>query len=385
MSTTTTTRSESLLPDLQRLVQDLKATCSNGSASTPRSTPGCGRRLLADREGGRTARRRGVARRLPGAGGGGLGAGLRLRPLPGGQRPDRRALPGRARRPPPGGRATATRHWFRAHPHDSDREYLLAVFARVGTLPAAARLFAGAQPAVPSARRATGPGRCSTSCEGRPGYRAPGATSRDPAGTRGSSATCTRICRRRRARSTPCCRRRSSSRSSSSTARSTPAIDEFGLEEVRMIDPTCGSGHFLLGAFRAAARRVGAAASRRRDADACWRSGRWTRSRGGPQPVRGGDRPLPAAGGGAAGLRRSRGWRTRPDFDSTSPPATACCTARSSTGATGRSTRRLPAGAGAATTLYAIEDAGGAGRASSAGSTTPSSATRPTSRSRTRR
>ena len=30
----------------------------------------------------------------------------------------------------------------------------------------------------------------------------------------------------------------------------TPAIDEFGLETVRLIDPTCGSGHFLLGAFR---------------------------------------------------------------------------------------------------------------------------------------
>ena len=29
----------------------------------------------------------------------------------------------------------------------------------------------------------------------------------------------------------------------------TPALDEFGLETVRMIDPTCGSGHFLLGAF----------------------------------------------------------------------------------------------------------------------------------------
>lgn len=29
----------------------------------------------------------------------------------------------------------------------------------------------------------------------------------------------------------------------------TPAIREFGLSEVRMIDPTCGSGHFLLGAF----------------------------------------------------------------------------------------------------------------------------------------
>jgi hypothetical protein len=28
-----------------------------------------------------------------------------------------------------------------------------------------------------------------------------------------------------------------------------PAIDEFGLENVRLLDPTCGSGHFLLGAF----------------------------------------------------------------------------------------------------------------------------------------
>ncbi|MDA0169810.1 BREX-2 system adenine-specific DNA-methyltransferase PglX [Solirubrobacter taibaiensis] len=29
----------------------------------------------------------------------------------------------------------------------------------------------------------------------------------------------------------------------------TPALAEFGLEEVRLIDPTCGSGHFLIGAF----------------------------------------------------------------------------------------------------------------------------------------
>lgn len=29
----------------------------------------------------------------------------------------------------------------------------------------------------------------------------------------------------------------------------TPAIREFGLREVRLIDPTCGSGHFLLGGF----------------------------------------------------------------------------------------------------------------------------------------
>ena len=29
----------------------------------------------------------------------------------------------------------------------------------------------------------------------------------------------------------------------------TPAIREFGFQQVRMIDPTCGSGHFLLGGF----------------------------------------------------------------------------------------------------------------------------------------
>ncbi|MFP5345501.1 MAG: BREX-2 system adenine-specific DNA-methyltransferase PglX, partial [Actinomycetes bacterium] len=34
-----------------------------------------------------------------------------------------------------------------------------------------------------------------------------------------------------------------------------PAIDEFGLEEVRLIDPACGSGHFLLGAFRGLLKR----------------------------------------------------------------------------------------------------------------------------------
>lgn len=30
----------------------------------------------------------------------------------------------------------------------------------------------------------------------------------------------------------------------------TPAIGEFGYEEIKLIDPTCGSGHFVLGAFR---------------------------------------------------------------------------------------------------------------------------------------
>ncbi|MGQ4420473.1 BREX-2 system adenine-specific DNA-methyltransferase PglX, partial [Streptomyces sp. SAS_269] len=30
----------------------------------------------------------------------------------------------------------------------------------------------------------------------------------------------------------------------------TPAVREFGFEELKMIDPTCGSGHFVLGVFR---------------------------------------------------------------------------------------------------------------------------------------
>jgi hypothetical protein len=34
-----------------------------------------------------------------------------------------------------------------------------------------------------------------------------------------------------------------------------PAIREFGLREVKLIDPTCGSGHFLLGAFERLVRR----------------------------------------------------------------------------------------------------------------------------------
>ncbi|MBQ0988188.1 BREX-2 system adenine-specific DNA-methyltransferase PglX [Streptomyces sp. F63] len=34
-----------------------------------------------------------------------------------------------------------------------------------------------------------------------------------------------------------------------------PAIREFGYEDLKMIDPTCGSGHFVLGAFRRLVRR----------------------------------------------------------------------------------------------------------------------------------
>ena len=70
-----------------------------------------------------------------------------------------------------------------------------------------------------------------------------------------------------------------------------PAIDEFGLDTVRMIDPTCGSGHFLLGGFARLFRpldEAGEQRDRRRPEGARRRLGR------GHQPVRRGDCSVPA-------------------------------------------------------------------------------------------
>jgi hypothetical protein len=81
-----------------------------------------------------------------------------------------------------------------------------------------------------------------------------------------------------------------------------PAIEEFGLDLVRMIDPTCGSGHFLIGAFerlfaRWRDREPGTAAEvlAQRAFD------RGTRS--GPQPLRHRHCPVSSAGGRSARLR----------------------------------------------------------------------------------
>ena len=80
-----------------------------------------------------------------------------------------------------------------------------------------------------------------------------------------------------------------------------------------MIDPTCGSGHFLLGGFHRlfdewATREPGTQPARR-GAEGARRGGRR-----GPQPVRRRHRALPAAGRGAAGRRACSGWREAPDF-----------------------------------------------------------------------
>ena len=103
-----------------------------------------------------------------------------------------------------------------------------------------------------------------------------------------------------------------------------PAIEEFGLEPARrrprgpaappaVIDPACGSGHFLLGAFG----RLLAAGKRTSPATDKWelirrRSGLGPRR--GQEPVRGRDRPLPPAAGRDAGRRRRRAWPSSVDF-----------------------------------------------------------------------
>ena len=83
-----------------------------------------------------------------------------------------------------------------------------------------------------------------------------------------------------------------------------PAIREFGLDEVRLIDPTCGSGHFLLGGFHAllAEWQRHEPGRRRRGAGA---EGAGRGGRRGPQSLRRGDRALPSADRGAEGVRRS--------------------------------------------------------------------------------
>jgi type I restriction-modification system DNA methylase subunit len=51
----------------------------------------------------------------------------------------------------------------------------------------------------------------------------------------------------------------------------TPALDIYTLEEVDLIDPTCGSGHFLLGAFERLGPALAAQAARQRQSGYCRR------------------------------------------------------------------------------------------------------------------
>ena len=200
----------------------------------------------------------------------GLGAELRLRAFPGRQ-PARRAAQGcRSRRAAQAGAGRARD--LLSIPSDTHRPRLPArSLRRADEVPGDEGRLRRAQPdprppelaerrrrrdldrVLPADRRRTR--ACSST------------TSPTRTGTRGSWATSTRTFPRPRARSTPCSRRPSSSRSSSSTARSTRRSRSSAWrswdtrrgsypdgrlnpdDRFKMIDPACGSGHFLLGSF----------------------------------------------------------------------------------------------------------------------------------------
>ena len=222
LMSTTTIDTGRLLADLQRLVQSLKADLLERSREVPEVDAGlrAAHRAIAERR-AHGAGVRGLARRLPRAGGGGLGAGLRLRPVHGGQRPDRRDLPGRHGRPPPPGRGRA--RGLLPRPPARQRPRLPARRLPQGRLdPGGPRPVRRGQDAALGRRplgrrRRRGCWRSGGRSTPRPA--ACGGRSESRGATRASWATCTRTSPRRPARSTRCCRRPSSSRSSSSTAR----------------------------------------------------------------------------------------------------------------------------------------------------------------------
>ena len=135
---------------------------------------------------------------------------------------------------------------------DTDRDYLLDVFRRVGSIPAARDLFAEGKtplwalgPTADGARAAAG-----RLAEDRPRDRRPGrGRSASRGATRGSWATCTRTSPRRSARSTPCSRRPTSSSGSCWTTPSRRPSTSSAWRRSGLIDPTCGSGHLVLGSF----------------------------------------------------------------------------------------------------------------------------------------
>ena len=141
--------------------------------------------------------------------------------------------------------------YFRVHPHDEDREYFLHVFKEVGKIPAAADLFSeGKTPlwaVAPSADAAknllkfwrdvnSGTGKLTRSFQVENGD------------TRFLGDLYQELSERAKKKfallQTPVF-----VEEFILDRTLTPAIGEFGLENVRMVDPTCGSGHFLLGGF----------------------------------------------------------------------------------------------------------------------------------------
>jgi len=145
--------------------------------------------------------------------------------------------------------------FFRDHPAATDRDFLLAVFARTADIPAARDLFAeGKTPlhvAGPSADAAT---RLANFWHARdddgnvPTFARPdGDTEFLGDLYQGLSED---VRKRYALLQTP-----HFVREFILDRTLDPACDEFGFHHARLIDPTCGSGHFLLGAFDRLMRR----------------------------------------------------------------------------------------------------------------------------------
>ncbi len=145
--------------------------------------------------------------------------------------------------------------YFRAHPTDTDREYLLHVFRAVAALPVAGQLFDEEHNPLWSVDPELLSGDAATRLLGLWQRIDPesGALGHDFT----DSALDTRFLGDLYQDLSEGARKQYALLQTPEFVEEfildrtlTPAVEEFGFREVRLIDPACGSGHFLLGAFR---------------------------------------------------------------------------------------------------------------------------------------
>ena len=174
--------------------------------------------------------------------------------------------------------------FFRKHPHDTDREYFQHVFHEVGKIPAAKDSVRRGEDAAVGGRPER---RCGDEAagvlagdrrrDGAPQAVVRGRERRHPLPGRPVSGLSEKAKKKYALLQTPVF-----VEEFILDRTLNPAIDEFGLEKVRMIDPTCGSGHFLLGGVRPAVRPVDEAGEQRDQSPPRRRSmasGAWTSTR----------------------------------------------------------------------------------------------------------
>ena len=206
--------------------------------------------------------------------------------------------------------------YFRAHPEESDRDYLHHVFRAVAALPGADRIFDEAHNPIWSLEQ---PGEEFRAPSGDAAGRLLGLWQRiDPdsgalAHDFTDPAWDTRFLGDLYQDLSESARKRYALLQTPEFVEEfildrtlDPAVEEFGFREVRLIDPACGSGHFLLGAFRRIDAPVGPARAgheRSRPGEPRARTGGRCR----PESIRRRDRALPPVDRRPPGV-----WRAPP-------------------------------------------------------------------------